>query len=752
MEATAAGEVDQYFGALPREKVVAALEALERETWEVLERRRAPMVWREIAAQVFGLRNDGSAQTGLEYADAEKTSLLFRINLTKPMIEQQIIMVMGQRRVSYKARAINSDFTALSSVNIAQKALEYVVNDSGLDQIGYKALGYDRYFGRGCIWVRWDYKAGEMVDGMVPLKDERGEPVTRPAEPAVVDPQTGAEVQPARPAEPVKVKGKVRSGAPTYRALPPWQCLSDTILEDSPWCIIKEPVSKWELAAQFSEHRAAILAGSGLDRRLGDMELLGWNVQASPKDITILRHFLHRDSEAVPGGRWVGYCNGKLLWDVPCPVSEGLPIVEISTAQYIGTQIGFPQVTDLLSLQDAFTEVASQVITNVQRFGNQNMYVPQGSEYDREAIARGGAFLEVPKDSTPPRAIEMAAMSPAAKYILDLCPQLMTEISGQNSVSRGQPSSNITSGVFAALMLNIAEKMQSPTQIIYDRAVSRLGNLSLELIRNNAENGFLADVSGKQNQPYLRHFTTDKLSSVHNVQVVRQDPIVETFPARMEVVQAVVKLPKDIQKQSMEMLLTGNLDALTEDNHSQSILINWENEQLMQGNMGEPQPAVGPDGQPLIDPTTGQPVMLPPNGLDPMITDDPKLHCLSHRTSLDRLRVQPKPPEGTPAREQYENAIKAHVLHLAKHGGVWKGADPVMTQIVGIPMPPGMLPNGQPANNALPGADQDVDGEESGAGAPPKLGQEAGPKPKLPEPAKPPAQLNQQGSFASKEV
>lgn len=695
--------VNEYFGSAPKDKVVDALMQLERDTWSILESRNVPLIWREITAQAFSLREDGVHEQGLQYADPDNSAIKFRINLTRPHLQQQIIMVQGKHKISFAARAINSDVTALASVNTAAKAMDYVVASAQLDQVGYRALEYNGFYGVGSIWVRWDYDGGEMVDAMIPALDEQGKPVMDEGVPGEVDPQTGAVLTPAVPPKPMKVKGKKRSGAPKYSALAPWQRLSDTVLSDSPWTIIKEPISKWELAAKFPEHEKDILGGSTLDRTMGDMEMFGWSLAGTPKDIVILRHFYHRHSDAVPGGRWVGYCAGKLLWDVASPISQGLPIVDISTAQYVGTQIGYPQVTDLLSLQDAFTEVASQVITNTMRFGNQNLYVPKGSDYDRDAIARGGAFLEIPDSQNPPKAIEYASMSPAAKYILDMCPKLMSDISGLNSTVRGQPESNISSGVFAALMVNIAESFQSPTQLIYDQAITKLGNMSLELIRNNADNGFIAEVAGAANQAYMRHFTADSFSGVHKVQMVRKETIADSFPARMEIVNAVIRLPRDIQMKAFTMLLTGNTDALVEDDHSQSILINYENEQMLNGEIPEP-----------------------------LITDNHKLHAPSHRASLDRLRAQPKPQPGSPEALRMEMAIKAHLAHLSLHGQQWASGDAVMGSMMGTPpVPPEVM--AQMAPPPLPSGN----GQPPGPGAPMPIANGLIPKPqtKLPEPA-----------------
>lgn len=679
---------DHYVGAAPKDKVVSLLRELEETTISALQTRKVNILWKEVAAQIHGIRLDGSADHGLQYADPERLAIKFRINLTRPNMHQMIQLAQGKKRLSFQAQAINGSLEALTQVGIANKLLAYFVREANLDALGYKSLESDISYGRGSIWVRWDPDAGAQVDGEVPELDENGKPAVMPAS---VDPITGQEI----PAKKITKPGKVKSGAPKSSFLFPWQHLKDTMLDDSPWAIIKEPVSKWELVAQYEEYAAKIAAMQlDYDARLGDLETLGWNQKAATKDVVILRHFFHRPSMAVPKGRWIGYVGDLVLWDLPCPTAQ-LPVVDFCTIQYPGTQIGYPGITDHLALQDAVNECATATITNTMRFGTFNYVVPKSAEYDRDDLEAGGAFIKLADPSDKVSVLEYPQVPEGAKYLMETLPDMMTQLAGLNPVAQGD-TTNVNSGSMAALYMNTAESMQGQRQIIYDDGMVKVMNLYLELVRANAKNGFMADVSGESEAPFMQFFTTEALQGVHQVRAVRRDPAADSFPVRMEALTTISQLPEAQQAKFIEFLFTGNSEPLTENSVTESGLIKYENEQLMKGDMN----------------------------VIATITDNPTCHVPDHVASLNRARMLSPGP-------QRDAIIQAHLLHISRHGAVWGGADPLVSQAVGIPMPKMGAPTQLPVQPETTDTGNPNPQEEPDEGLP-----------RLPKPAEPPEELS----------
>jgi hypothetical protein len=688
---------EMYFAAMPLDRVVDALTTVENNWYDACKRRGLPRLWRIIYAQAFGMDpNSGANQTQqLQFIGPQANYCRFRVNMTRSHIKQRIMMAQGQRP-SFAAMAMNNDAASLAQVPVAAKIVDYIAKEAKLEQYAYKALESDGYFGEGFVWARWDYEGGDEVDAEIPVMDEAtGEPVMWPPEPGI-------------PPKPVTKPGKAPSGAPKLLQLYPWQVARESLTEESSWAIIKEPISKYELAAEFPEHAAAILALDNLGKG-EEGNLFGWASGTATTDVIIVRHFYHKSCKAVPNGRYIGYAGDVPLWDAPCPLAKSIPLVSICTGKYFGTSFGYPESGDLLSMQEMIDELLSQSATNAIKFGNQSLWGEDGVEFDQDAVSRGGAYFTLKQNQKPPQAIAWAEMPEITKYLLEYLPERMNEISGLNSTVRGAPDSNVTSGVFAALMLNIAEKYQGSTQAEYDFALNTLGNIMLEMVRANATNGFAAEVAGVSNTPYMEYFKAQDLNGIKRVQIARQNPHMNSLPGRMEVLNATKDLPKDLRKASVEMLLTGTTDAYTEQDQSCAILIRKENERLMRGIPTEVK-----------------------------LSDDPKIHNAAHKGSLDRLRAQDAPtaPE---AAQSWQTAIDAHLQHIAEHARQWSEIDPVLADSLGLPLPPSVLGDAPPANdNAGSGAGKSA----NGGNLPKSPGAAPGDTPGLPKLPDVPKELN----------
>lgn len=694
----------EYFGAMPLDKIVPALQEVERNWRDVLKQRGLPNLWRIIYAQVFGMdpHTRAGASQQLQYVGPEADYCRFRVNITRSHVKQRLMMAQGQRP-SFGALAANNDAESLAQVPVAAKIIDYIARETQLERVAYRALESDGYFGEGGVWTRWDADLGEMVSADVPQKDpQTGQPMTWPDD-----------------GSPVTTPGKLPSGAPVLTNLYPWQIVKEMMLEKPPWAIIKEPISRYELAANFPEKAKDILSLPALGKGTQD-SLFAWAYGTCTSDVIELNHFYHKGCRAVPGGRYVGYAGDIPLWDAPCPLGKSIPLVLICSGRYFGTSFGYPEAADLLSMQEMIDELLSQSATNAVKFGNQSLWAEDGVEFDQKTLAEGGRFFTLKAGQEPPKAIQWAEMPDITKFLLEYLPERMNEISGLNSTVRGSPDSNITSGVFAALMLNIAEKYQGATQAEYDFALNELGNQLLEFVRANAVNGFAAEVAGIGELPYVQVFKAEDLQGIHRVQIVRQNPLMNSFPGRMEVLNATKDLMPPVRQAAVEMLLSGNPDPYVQKDQSCAILIRRENERLMRGMQCEVK-----------------------------ISDNPQLHCPEHRGSLDKLRAQ-DPPQDPMEFQQWQAAISAHMQHLADHAQTWANTDPTIAAMLGLPMPPPPpmppgMPAPVPANNNAASSKQPsgVPGKAAnGANLPAPPGAEPKNLPRLPSPAQPPKEAN----------
>jgi hypothetical protein len=680
--------LSNYFANKPVDELMASMKVREKNAWNARQSRGLPNLWRLIYAQAFGMdpASGRNATQKLEFIGAQANYCRFRVNLTRSHVKQRNQIAQGQRP-SFSCVASNDDAASLAQIPIAGKVITYVFRESNGEQALYEALESDGYFGEGHLWARWDTDAGdtEKITVQVPAVDQfTKQPMT--------DPQTGQPI--TRP----DIKSK-RVGAPTFTALFPWNAITEPNTRVPSWILTREKTSKYELMARFPE-KAVELERLTLtrDNEPGMIELFQWDVQGSTDDVVAVKHFYHKNCTAVPGGRYVGYVNDVMLWDVPCPVSDGLPFATICSARYFDTNMGYPESSDLLSLQEMIDELLSQGATNILKFGNQNIWGEDGVEFDPQAFMEGGKYFTLKTGQKPPQVIQWAELPGAVQYLLEYLPQRMAEISGMNSVVRGEPDSNITSGVFASLMQSIAEKFVNSTQASYDAAVNSIGNITLELVRNNTDTRFAAQVSGEANIPYMKYFTASDFASIKRVLVQRQSPVFNSIGGRFEVFDKTVRLPPAQRRAAIQMLETGDSSAWMEDDTSCLILIRKENELLARG----------------IPCTVSK-------------TDDYREHVPKHRASLDRLRTQDQPQQGTPEFQQWNAAVQAHIKHISDHALTSAQTEPIFAQVCGLPPPPmpQMAPDGSMRLGPHPGVPISPPQSQGAPGGPP-----AGPPPK----------------------
>jgi hypothetical protein len=706
-----------YFANLPADQLIGELRTRATNSWNALQNRGLPTLWRLSYAQAFGMdpNTARNATQRLEFCGTQAQQIRFRIQLTRSHVKMRSQLAQGQRP-SFECVAVNDDAASLSQVQIAGKAITYVFREAKGEIALAEAAEADAYFGEGGVWIRWDADAGdtEKTQQMVPATDQfTGQPLLQPNGQPEVIPQTVSK----------------RTGAPTYTALFPWNITRDPNTRKPSWIETREKTSKYELIARYPEF-ADQLQHMTLtrDTEPGAMELFQWDMTSATDDVLAVKHWYHRNCKAVPGGRYIGYVGDVVLWDMPCPVAEGLPIVSICSARYFDTPFGYPESADLLSVQEAYDELYSQAITNVLKLGNQSLWGEDGVEFDPQAFAKGGAYFTLKAGQKPPAAIQYAELPAAFQYMSENLPQLMGVISGMNPTQMGTPESNITSGVFATLMQATAEKFASPSQQAYDFGVNELGNVTLELIRANSDTQFAAQVSGEANLPYMKYFAAEDFAGVKKVLVQRQSPVMNNIGGRFEVFERTVQLPPAQRKAAVQMLSTGDSSAWTENDNSTLILVRKENELLSRGQQCEVSKS-----------------------------DDFRDHIPSHRASLDRLRTQEQPAPNTPEFQQWQAAINAHVQHIAEHPVIWAQTDPIYALVCGLPPPPQFdpaagkfVPHPEMGNAPPPQSQgQPPPPGKPANGAPPGAQAQAGPKP-APQRPEPPQGSNAPGSTQAK--
>lgn len=686
-------------------ELVTALKDKEARYFAAAERRGIKGMWEIAYAQYYGTdpMNPGDMATQTTSRTGPNGKFVrFRINEVRSIIGQQNIIALGERP-AFQCMALNSDYSSMAQVEIADSIVGYLYKKAMGEARERAVLESDGVWGAGYGHLRWDFDGGDNVQVMQPVPDafnQDGSQATAPVD--------------------------QKSGAPKVDVCFPWEVVQDPSSRELDWAIVRERVSKWEVAARYPEQADVITKVDVLDEFALE-HMFGFDVDQASSDDCLVKHFYHPRCAAIPDGRYVGVCGDAVLWDLPCPTTDGIPLAELSSSKYVCSSYGYAGSWDLIGIQEMIDQLCSDTASNVTAHGRQVFFYEKGTEFSFDKISEGLAAFGVAPGSQIPQAMNYAQIPEATKWFMEYLHERHQSLSGLNSVARGDPKANIKSGEMAALFHSIAIEFQSARQAALDGYRERIATLMLDMIREYGEAPFLIEVSGKDQRPYLQEFTSADVSGVKRVIISTTSPMMRSQEGRMQVFQAIGQLPKDQIGPAYQFITTGQSQGFIEKPMSSALRIEWENEQLQQG----------------INP----PVLF---------TDNPWEHVPDHKADLEKLSAQ---------FGDNPNIVQVYSQHIIDHASTYQGLDPRIAAFLGIPEPPPMP--GSPAaqlqavigqhQSSLPGAQQQQASAHGGAPAPvAKGGGQGGSGPpakpqavdpsgtKLPNPATPPANAHLQ--------
>lgn len=634
---------EEYWALRQASDFTAAAREKESQYFEAANRRGLTAMWRISWAQYYGTdpNNPGDLATQTTKRTGPQSKFIrFRINEVRSLIRQQNTLALGERP-AFQCLALNADFAAMAQVETCDQAISYTYRKVSGEDIERKVVEGDGVAGIAYGHVRWDADAGDQGEEMQPAKGQQLEDGTQSEPP--IDPETG---------QVAMVPVKVRSGMPSIDVCYPWDVIRETS-GSSEWAIIRERCSKFELSASYPEYTEEIQSTQLYDAYSSELQaFLGFDTIGTTTDDVIVRHFYHPATKAVPNGRYVGYLGDTVLWDLPCPTSEGIPLVEMCSGKIIASCFGYCDGWDLIAIQEMIDQMASDTASNLSVHGRQVLFYEKGSDFSFDKLAEGLCAFGVSPGAHPPSAVNYASMPESVQWFMEYLHSRHEALSGMNSVARGDPKANIKSGQMAALFHSIAIEFQSARQAAFDGYRSRVANVMLDMIRANSKAPFLVEVAGAGQRAYMKEFTRQSLSGVKRVRIETANPQMRSIAGREAVFLQLKDLPPKDRNAAYELLVTGQSKSFTDQPLSQSLRITWENEQL----------------------SSGKPCIVAP-------TDDPYEHCPRHRADLDKIMTMDEGPEKAAA-------VDAHTKHFLEHATAYQNMHPLIASFLQIPPPP----------------------------------------------------------------
>lgn len=584
-----------------------------------------------------GQFNQNSHEVG--YTGEQGELLTLNVNHFRNIGEHIINMILSSRP-TMQARAINTDYKSLAQTYLANGILEYYMREKGMEDAIKRAVEYAVVLGAGYVRMEWNATAGEDYE-----TDEEG--------------------------------NIIKEGEIEFSNLSPLDVIFDGTKEtwDHNWLMVRTFKNRFDLIAKYPEFEEQIRAIPAKNDNQYRIHIFS---NDDTDDIPVYE-FYHKKTDSLPEGRYMLFLSpDSILIDTKMPYRR-IPIFRLTPSDFLGTCYGYTSLFDLYPIQEAVNSLYGSVLTNNTAFAVQSVFVPKGSDISIASVEGGMNFIE---GNAKPEPIQLTNSSIETYKLIEVLEGTMETISAVSSVTRGNPEASLKSGSALALVQSMSLQFISKFQQSYVRLIENLGTGLIEMLKDFATAPKVIAVVGKNNRSLLKEFTGEDISAINRVIVDVGNPLARSTAGRVQMAEQLAQM--NLLKSSAEyfqVINTGNIDTVYEDEMSQILLIRGENEKMM-------------EGQQVL--TT--------------FLDDHRQHILEHRAVIADPELRNNPV----LLDIVLGHIQEHIEHL-------RNTDPQTLQIInqvplnpmgtaGMPLPPEMMeqmqqgPTSTGPNNAPNGA------------------------------------------------
>lgn len=622
-----------YWAYLPADDLVEKLGAKVEEFYEHLDRSGLWELWcRTEKVYQWGCVQNRIEQVG---QDGEFDAVV--VNHFRNIVNNIHVATTGTRP-SFLPRAINQDFQSRQQVRLADGMLEFYRGEKQFEKKPPRASKKSLICGEGFVMPWWNPNAGKIF-GM---------------EPAEPDPEMEEdEDSEGRPV----YEGDIEVWTPH-----PCDVIRDIHMrcyEERRWVIVRREMSRYDLAALYPKQRAEILAQEhsteSMDKMRRRIRQLEEPTSHDESDLIYVYHWFHERTPALPKGRWLCFIGEDVVLEDSTFDElnlDEIPLNRIAGEDIEGMPFGYTPMWDLLVLVDLINVGHSSAATILHNLGIPTIGAETGVDIQVQMM-NGLRVVKVPKGTSPGQAItalNLGDLRSSMIQMIEKWEEAMEQLSGVNSVARGQPEASLKSGAALALVQSTFLEFTKDFQASYAHLWEEVGTQLVTLFRDHVTEDRMAAILGKGNEARIQAIKGDDLRSIDRVKVDLGPHLTRTTAGRLELAQQLLQagLIKDTRS-FFSVMETGQMAEMVEDEYAQRDLIRAENEALLEGNPSDP--LIGSDGQPVIG-EDGGPVEVPlARVLD---LDDHVAHIQGHYHKLCDPQVR--------RNDQVASAILAHIV------------------------------------------------------------------------------------------
>jgi len=547
-----------------------------------LKNRGRLYLWRQMYTHLYKARYTGGKVN--KVGDQLEFKQLI-VNHLPNILGHQTTMIT-QNRISFDARAVNSDAEAQVQAKFAVRLLDAETRSEKLDDMDTQMSKYANAYGEAWIKVCWDEDGGDVyIAGEVPVTDEAGQIVI--ADPG--DPEQG--IPPVPLTQPIERK----YGKNTYKVYHPIDCIRDISLssiDECKWFTFRDRVNRFDIIAKYAEGneqlKRDILALPSCQQRGERDELVNsmLNDIEATSDFIYVYHFFHEKTEALPQGRELIFAGADVvLSDGPLKY-DNVPVARMAGDEETGTVFGWSSLYDAASIQDALNKLYSIVASNQFRNGVGVVLVPKGSTFSAANLQKGMVVLEYDPRLGKPEALNLTLTPPEIFRFIQQLENALEKITSVSSVMRGDPSASVRSGNMLEIILAQNISFYKGLEKSRNSVWEKVGTMIIRNYRRYAEYQRPAELIGKNGLPYLKYFKKEDLSKIDKVYIEQANPAQKTFAGKLAIAKdllqnGAIKDPREF----INLVNTGNLDSTIDPDTYDFFLIQEENEMIMAGQL-----------------------------------------------------------------------------------------------------------------------------------------------------------------------
>lgn len=479
----------KYFAAAEADEAVRHLNKKASEWLESVVSSRYIQKLKELYAAYHGAYYTNiSSSHQILFAGEQGEMVNLAVNHLRNFAQHMLTMTTSNRP-SMEARAVNTDYKSLAQTHLANGLLDYYMREKRLEKYLKTAVEYGIVLGAGYVKMDWNSTTGEIYD----YNDETGAPI---------------------------YEGDVEFSNPT-----PMDVIFDSSKPswNHDWVIVRGRKNRYDIGAKYPEFADKVEKAETAEP-MYDFHI---NSPLSGKetDDIFIYEFFHKRTDALPNGRYMLYVDEDIvLYDGPLPY-RNIPVYRISPSDILGTTFGYTPLMDFLPIQESLNSLYSTVMTNQNAFGVQNIYVPRGSDISVNSLMGGLNVIEGNAQFGKPEPLNLTATPAEVFNFIKMLEQVGETILGINSVTRGNPESNLRSGNALALLQSNSLQFMSGLQQQYVQIIEDVGTALINMLKDFAEVPRVAAIVGKNNKTFMKEFKGEDLKSINRVIVDMGNPL-----------------------------------------------------------------------------------------------------------------------------------------------------------------------------------------------------------------------------------